>query len=170
MPRGTVRREEEHLYADPPKTAAGRDLATALLRFQRAGRTQQGRALQASGLSLIDLQTLRIVVQADREDMSLSPKNLIPLIETSSANITNIVTRLEQKGYVERVKHPTDRRAQQLKPTGAATALIASAIGEQHAALVGLVESVSDEEAQVVAAVLNKFSRAIDEAAGSHHR
>lgn len=170
MPRGAVRREEEHLYADPPRTAAGKDLAAALLRFWRAGRVQETRALQTSGLSRLDLQALRLVAQAARNEKNLSPKSLGSMLETSSANITNIVTRLEQKGYVERVKHPTDRRAQQLKPTGAATALIASAIGEQHAALVGLVESVSDEEAQVVAAVLNKFSRAIDEAAGSHHR
>ena len=170
MPRRAVRREEEHLYADAPKTAAGKELAAALLKFQRASLAQRRDALHASGLSSIDLQTLRIVVQADREDRSLSPKNLIAMIETSSANVTNIVARLERKGYVDRVKHPTDRRAHHLKPTDAARELIMSVIGDQHAALVGLVESVSTEEARVVAAVLDRFSQAFDEAAESHSR
>lgn len=165
MPRGAVRREEEHLYADPPRTAAGKDLAAALLRFWRAGRVQETRALQTSGLSRLDLQALRLVAQAARNEKNLSPKSLGSMLETSSANITNIVTRLEQKGFVERVNHPTDRRAHHLKPTDAAIALIASVIGEQHVALVELVDSTGEEEARIAATVLNKFSEAIDAAA-----
>ena len=117
MPRTVVRHEEEHLYAELPGTPEGRRLSEAILRLRRAERVQDERAQRTSGLAHIDLLALRYLVQGYRDGRNLSPKDLIVMLDTSSATVTNVVERLVQRGYLTRVQHPTDRRAHYLVPT-----------------------------------------------------
>jgi DNA-binding MarR family transcriptional regulator len=162
MPHTIIRHEREHLYADPPATEPGRALAIALLHLRRAEQAQEIRALTASGLSNLDLQTLRYLVQADRDGRDLTPKSLIGMLGTSSANVTNIVDRLVKKGYVERVNNPTDRRSHHLVPTEAAVQQVRAAIGEHHSTLVSVIDQLDDAQAAVAAAVIERISAALD--------
>ncbi|MHC2998678.1 MarR family winged helix-turn-helix transcriptional regulator [Microbacterium sp. HJ5] len=161
MPESVVRRENEHLYADEPRTEEGRRLSRAILRLRHAEQQQAERALRASGLSSVDLTALRYLVQADRDGSDLGPKDLIVMLDTSSATVTNVIERLVERGYVTRVSHPTDRRAHHLVPTEAAVRHVDDALGEHHAAVVGAIDALSSSDAQTAADVVDAIAAAL---------
>ena len=163
MPQTIIRHEQEHLYAEQAGTAAGRELTLALLRLRRAEHIQETRALSASGLSNLDLRALRYLVQAQRDGRELGPKDLLTMLDTSSANITNVVDRLVRKGYLERVEHPTDRRARYLRATPAAVQHVDTAVGAHHAELVAAINQIDEDQAAVAAAVIGRIVAALDQ-------
>ena len=129
MPKTVVRHEHEHLYAEAPSSEPGRALTSAILRLWRAERAQAEAALRASGLSSLDLTALRYLVQGYRDGRDLSPKDLIVMLDSSSATVTNVVERLVSRSYVTRVQHPTDRRAHYLVPTEEAISRVDESLG-----------------------------------------
>ena len=134
MPKTVTRHESEHLYAEEPRTEAGQRLSDAILHLRKSEGVQAERALRASGLSSTDLTALRYLVQGYRDGRDLSPKDLIVMLDTSSATVTNVVERLVERSFVTRVQHPTDRRAHYLVPTEAAIRRVDDSIGAHHAA------------------------------------
>jgi len=124
MPQNVVLHEGEHLYAEQPATPSGRELSEAILRWRRAERIQAQRAQERSGLSSLDLTALRLLVQGYRDERDLSPKDLLVMLTTSSATVTNVVERLVSRGLLQRVQHPRDRRAHYLVPTPEALTLV----------------------------------------------
>ena len=163
MPKTVVRHENEHLYAEPPSTEGGRALTSAILRLWQAERAQAGRALRSSGLSNLDLTALSYLVQGYRDGRDLSPKDLIVMLESSSATVTNVVERLVGRSYVRRVQHPTDRRAHYLVPTDEGIAQVDRSLGAQHAAIVRVVEALDPAQVEATTAVIAKIADALDE-------
>lgn len=162
MPRTTVRREGEHLYAEPPGTETGQLLCDALLQLRRAEHQLDTRALRESGMSILDFRAIRYIVQAWRDERSLSPKDLGTMLGTSSANITNIVDRLVKRDMAERRVHPRDRRAHYLVPTPYAIAQVDEVLGGHHTALVKYINGLDDEAAAVAATVIAGLTEAYD--------
>ena len=162
MPQNVVRHESEHLYAAQPHSAAGQRLSTAILRLHDAERRQSDRALRASGLSSLDLSALRYLVQGAREHRDLGPKDLIGMLDTSSATVTNVVERLAGRGLVTRVQHPRDRRAHFLVPTDEGVRLVDEVFASHHAAIVAVIDDLPDDESACTAAVLAKIADALD--------
>ncbi|QIG39062.1 MarR family transcriptional regulator [Microbacterium sp. 4R-513] len=167
MPQNVVRHEAEHLYADQPRTAEGRQLSQAILQLRRCERIQAERAQRASGLSHLDLTALRYLVQGHRDHRDLSPKDLIVMLDTSSATVTNVVERLVQRGFVTRVQHPRDRRAHYLVPTGEAIRRVEDSLMPHHSAIVAAIDDLTPEEARRAADALLKIADALDELAAS---
>ena len=167
MPKTVVRHENEHLYAEPPTTEQGQALTSAILRLWRAERAQAERALRASGLSSLDLTALRYLVQGYRDGRDLSPKDLIVMLDSSSATVTNVVERLVSRSYVTRVQHPTDRRAHYLVPTEEAISRVDESLGAHHGAIVRVIEGLTPAQVEVSAAVIAKIADALDELAAA---
>jgi DNA-binding MarR family transcriptional regulator len=165
MPQNVVRHEGEHLYAPQPTDPEGRRLSEAILHLRRAERTQAERTQAASGLSSMDFTALRYLVQGYRDGKDLSPKDLIAMLESSSATVTNVIERLVQRGYLVRVDHPTDRRAHFLKPTEAAIHDVDEAYLGHHSAIVGVIDGLSRDDAAVAASVLERIASALDDLA-----
>lgn len=162
MPRTIVRHEEEHLYATPPTTEAGQQLSAAILHMRRAERIQTQRAQEVSGLPSLDLTALRYLVQGFREGRNLSPKDLIVMLNTSSATVTNVVERLVGRSLLTREQHPTDRRAHYLRPTPEAICRVDDSYGAHHAAIVDIINTLSDDEAECAASVISRLAEAMD--------
>lgn len=167
MPRSVVRHEGERLYADPPRTPEGQRLSEAILHLRRSERVQAERAQRASGLSNVDLTALRYLVQGYRDGRDLSPKDVIVMLETSSATVTNVVERLVQRGFVTRVQHPRDRRAHFLVPTPEAIRCVEASLTPHHAAVAAAIDSLSPAEAETAATVVSRIAAALDELAVS---
>jgi DNA-binding MarR family transcriptional regulator len=163
MPLNVVRHENEHLYTDQPLSEAGRRLSEAILHWRLAERRQAERAQRASGLSAMDLTALRYLVQGFRDGRDLSPKDLIVMLETSSATVTNVVERLVGRDLVTRVQHPSDRRAHFLVPTDEAIARVDESYAGHHAAIVSVIDTLSDEHANCTADVLARIASALDD-------
>ncbi|MFH8252738.1 MarR family winged helix-turn-helix transcriptional regulator [Microbacterium sp. B2969] len=162
MPQNVVRHEGEHLYATQPSTPEGRRLSEAILALRRAERVQAERALRASGLSNLDLTALRYLVQGYRDGRDLSPKDVIVMLDTSSATVTNVIERLVQRGFVTRVQHPTDRRAHYLVPTEAAIRRVDDSYAAHHSTVVTTIEGLSPEDAETAATVITRIAEALD--------
>src|SRR6478609_9782880 len=143
MPQSVVRHEGERLYAEPPGTPEGRRLSEAILHLRRAERVQAERAQRASGLSNVDLTALRYLVQGHHDGRDLSPKDVIVMLQTSSATVTNVVERLVERSLLTRVQHPTDRRAHYLVPTDEAIHLVDSSYEQHHATLVAVIDELA---------------------------
>ena len=167
MPKTVVLHENEHLYAQEPTTESGRALTAAILRLWRAERNQAERALRSSGLSNLDLTALRYLVQGYRDGRKLSPKDLIVMLDSSSATVTNVVERLVGRSYVTRVQHPTDRRAHYLVPTEEAISLLDASLGAHHAAMIRVIEDLEPAQVEATAAVITKVADALDQLAAS---
>jgi DNA-binding MarR family transcriptional regulator len=165
MPQNVVRHEGEHLYAEQPASPEGRRLSEAILHLRRAERVQADRTLAASGLSSMDLTALRYLVQGYRDGRDLSPKDLISMLDSSSATVTNVIERLVQRGYLQRVDHPTDRRAHFLKPTETAVHRVDDAYLGHHSAIVGVIDDLPFDEAAVAASVLERIAASLDDLA-----
>src|SRR4026207_226072 len=69
----------------------------------------QHRVLDAYGLRFIDFSVLR-VLQLSGSPYRASAGELSEIVRRSSGGMTQILDRLEQLGYVQRVTDPTDRR------------------------------------------------------------
>jgi DNA-binding MarR family transcriptional regulator len=162
MPKTVVRHEGEHLYAQQPRTAAGRRLSDAILRLRSAEHRQAERAQRASGLSTIDLTALRFLVQGYRDGRDLSPKDVIVMLDSSSATVTNVIERLVSRDLLVRVQHPTDRRAHHLVPTQAAITRVDETLSAQHSAIVEAIDEVSDADAQTSAHVISRVAEALE--------
>ncbi|HYI52047.1 MAG TPA: MarR family transcriptional regulator [Microbacterium sp.] len=163
MPETVVRHEGEHLYAEQPRTDAGQRLSEAILRLRSAERAQAERAQRASGLSAVDLTALRYLVQGYRDGRDLSPKDLIVMLDSSSATVTNVIERLVARDLVTRVQHPTDRRAHHLLPTPDAVARVDRAFSAHHSAVVAVIDDVQETDARTAADVISRVADAIDE-------
>lgn len=163
MPQSVVRHEGEHLYAEPPGTPEGRRLSDAILRLRRAERLQAQRAQRASGLSSVDLTALRYLVQGHRDGRNLSPKDVIVMLETSSATVTNVVERLVQRGFVVRVEHPRDRRAHYLVPTPEAIRRVEASLAPHHSAVASAIDSLSPADAETAATAVLRIAAALDD-------
>lgn len=162
MPQNVVLHEGLHLYADQPREEVGRRLSDAVLRLRRAEQVQAGLAVRASELSAIDLTALRYLVQGHRDGRDLGPKDLIVMLATSSATVTNVVERLASRGLVERVQHPTDRRAHYLVPTDAAVERVDAAFAAHHRAIVTVIDQLDPERAAIAAEVMDLLASALD--------
>ncbi len=165
MPQNVIRHEGEHLYADQPREAVGQRLSDSILRLRRAEQVQAGLAIRASELSAVDLTALRYLVQGHRDGRNLGPRDLIIMLATSSATVTNVVERLVSRGYVARVQHPSDRRAHYLVPTDEAIARVDEAFAAHHAAIVSVIDDLDRAEAETAAAVILKIAEELDRVA-----
>lgn len=165
MPQNVVRHEGLHLYADQPRDEVGRRLSDAVLQLRRAEQVQAGLAVRAAELSAIDLTALRYLVQGHRDGRDLGPKDLIVMLATSSATVTNVVERLASKGLVERVQHPSDRRAHYLVPTESAIERVDEAFAAHHRPIVSVIDQLDDERAAIAAEVIGMLAAALDDVA-----
>lgn len=162
MPKTVVRNEGEHLYATEPASPAGKRLSDAILHLRRAERLQADRAVRSSQLSNVDLTALRYLVQGARDNRKLSPKDLIVMLDTSSATVTNVVERLVTRGLLIREMHPTDRRGHYLVPTESAIQHVDASFAKRDKAVVGIIDGVTDAAADAAAQIIEDLARALD--------
>ncbi|AYG02610.1 MarR family winged helix-turn-helix transcriptional regulator [Gryllotalpicola protaetiae] len=144
MPLTVVRRESEHLYGRSPKTEAGLRAVEALLALQRAEAIELEAARRKAHLTRSEFQALRYLLQAQRDQRPMGPKDLVIMLDLSPAAVTKVVDRLVELGDLTRTAHPRDRRAIYLTPTEAGEAKISAAYAHFHETLVNVVDALDE--------------------------
>jgi DNA-binding MarR family transcriptional regulator len=145
VPLTVVRRESEHLYGRTPRTDAGMRAVEALLAIQRAESVELENARRRACLTRSEFQALRYLLQAQRDNRPMGPKDLVVMLDLSPAAVTKVVDRLVELGDLQRVAHPHDRRAVYLIPTEAGEARINEAYAEFHNTLVDVVDALDEQ-------------------------
>lgn len=86
-----------------------------------------------------------------RLDGPLTPKELSHRVQMGSGATTAMIDRLEKRGFVERVKHPTDRRSVLIRRVEQGDRGIEKPIALQEAVYTRLGELTEDEMKTVLA-------------------
>lgn len=115
------------------------------------------------GITGAQFGVLRCVADAGPGGLMLS--DLSKRLMVTCGNITGVVDRLEQAGYLRRVRPPDDRRVvlAQLTPEG--LALYRELMPAYQELLRGLMSAVNVEEKEAIAAACERLHRRLEEAA-----
>src|SRR4051812_150114 len=87
----------------------------------------------------------------------LSPSALSASLLVSSGTLTNRLDRLERKGLIRRVPHPTDRRSTEVELTPSTVALLDVAIHRHVAGEREMLSGLSDREQHQLDRLLRKL-------------
>lgn len=88
---------------------------------------------------------------------SLEPRELARLAGVSTAAVSGVVTTLERKGLVEKLRHDDDRRLVSVRPTARGRALLGEAYRAQNAREQELFADLSADELEVFTSLLRKM-------------
>ncbi len=121
-----------------------------------------GKLLAQHGLSYSELQTLGALILAgppfEAKPNEISRHNLL-----TSGGMTNVLTRMEKKGLIERRKDPEDKRSVIVSVTDAGLSTFDEVIGKENAIEHRMLAGISEDERHSVAQVLRKILMSIDE-------
>jgi DNA-binding MarR family transcriptional regulator len=141
------------------------DTRKSLHRFGLARDRLTAAVGQATGLTSTELEALEQLEQAG----SLTQRQLADRLFLTSGGTTLLVDRLEQRGFVSRRPHPSDRRAVLLELNPAAGAQTAPSLERYHAAVIAAAGKLSAVERNAVAGFLDAVSAAAVETANALH-
>ncbi len=85
-----------------------------------------------------------------RLDGPLTPKELSQRVHIGSGATTAMIDRLEQRGFVERVKHPTDRRSLLIRQVEQGNEVVEKPMALQNALYARVAELNDDQKAVVL--------------------
>lgn len=121
----------------------------ALRSFQSAQTAAFHRASEALGISDAALSAIRALVTHNVED-GVTMKDLAHDLGVSPAVLTGIVDRLEEKGWIRRQLHSTDRRSTVIVATVDEDSDVMRVLHALDAPLRRVANSISDDAAAVV--------------------
>jgi DNA-binding MarR family transcriptional regulator len=104
------------------------------------------RLAQTMGVSVTELRALGRIA----EDSSTTPRSLSDQLALTTGSVTALLDRLERAGYIERVRHPYDRRSIQLALTPTGGEALAMAYQAFQARLLGAFESMPPDSVCIV--------------------
>ena len=145
-------------YGSGERTASSVEVLQSLRRFRSADSVMRRRTQAAMAMNETDLMALRHLIRSAACGEQVSPKDLSAFLEVSSAATAKLLSRLVKSGYVRREPHPTDRRAQVIFATDEAHRRVRSTLGEAHARMLAIAESLDDAERQAVMKFLDAMS------------
>ena len=96
---------------------------------------------------------------------SIGPSELARRLQLTTGAVTALADRLEDRGYLERSPHPTDRRRVMLRRTRKADEDLAAEIVPMTMQVLALAERLTDDERQAVGRFLDGFVAIIERTA-----
>lgn len=140
---------------EPALDQAMRSLHRAIERFE-------GEAAAKLGIGRSDWRALCLVI----DNGGLAPRALGAALGLTSGSVTTLLDRLEGRGLVRRMPHPTDRRSLSLEATARARETIEASREPLAAIGLAIAGKLGTERARAAAKQLNDFARLVDFARG----
>jgi DNA-binding MarR family transcriptional regulator len=131
-----------------PDAATAMATATSVMRAQQLVLSAVDRALRPFGLTFARFEALVLLSFTGRGELPLGKMGQRLMIHPTS--VTNIVDRLAVDGLVERVPHPTDRRATLAKITARGESLVLEATASVNAACFGVGALTAGEMEELI--------------------
>jgi DNA-binding MarR family transcriptional regulator len=113
-------------------------------------------------LNSTDMKALRFLMASRNAGAVVTPGLLAETLRISTASTTKLLDRLERAGHLQRLPHPTDRRALMITVTDATRTDARESVGRIHARRFQAAARLSREERDVVIRFLSDLS-AIEE-------
>lgn len=115
-----------------------------------------GRLVQ-SNVSMSQMHVLWLL----QHQGSMSMSRIAELLDVSLSNATGIMDRMEERGLVERVRVPNDRRLVLVKPAAAGLQALSQTETSKRARMRALIGHLSAAERPVVLSALRSLRRAL---------
>lgn len=116
----------------------------------------------ATGLGPNDLAALEFLSNAQTRGERVSPVDVTRSLSISSASTTAILDRLEKRGHITRIPHPTDRRRVFVEPSEEAAQSILATRLDARERLAAPFASVDAEHVPIIIGFLNRVREAVD--------
>jgi DNA-binding MarR family transcriptional regulator len=147
------------------------DLTTMarVARITEAGRQVEARiaALAAeAGLDVAEGDVL-FTLRRSGPPHRLPPSAISAALLVSSGTLTSRLDRLERKGLIRRVPHPTDRRSLEVELTPAAVKLVDAGVTQHVANEAAMLSALSEREQQQLDRLLRKLLAGLAGLAGA---
>jgi DNA-binding MarR family transcriptional regulator len=140
-------------------TAKGDRRAALLARLERAGREHSDATVffHAALARLFELNPTDYKTMSVLERLGpLSAGEIAANTGLATASVTNLIDRLEQKGFVRRIGDPADRRRVLVAPAAAKIAQARRLLRRTHQSLARLFERYSERELEVIVDFLER--------------
>jgi len=92
---------------------------------------------------------------------AMAMSRIAELLDVSLSNATGIIDRMEEKGLVERVRVPDDRRLVLVRPAGAGLQALVASEASKREGLRSVIGRLTDTERPVVLEALRSLRRAL---------
>lgn len=109
-------------------------------------------------LNETDMRALRYIIASMNQDVAVTAGALAEHLHVSTASVTKLLDRLERAGHIERVPHPTDRRAITIRITDETHREVRTTVGLQHARRFEVARRLTVDERDVVIRFLTDLS------------
>lgn len=135
------------------------EVMARVARLMEVARIVEGRIEAAARTAGIDLAEGDVLFTLRRAGapFRLSPSAISASLLVSSGTLTNRLDRLERKGLVRRVPHPTDRRSTEVELTDATVKLLDQAIFAHVENERQMLSSLNDREQETLDKLLRKL-------------
>jgi DNA-binding MarR family transcriptional regulator len=109
-------------------------------------------------LNETDMRALRLLVAAKNQGTPMTAGALAEQLAITTAAVTKLLDRLAAAGHIERLPHPSDRRAVVVTITQATHEQVRDAVGRLHAHRFEAAKALSPEDREVVIRFLDDLS------------
>lgn len=121
---------------------------------------QANNAMRSSDLTMMQVSVLLALQESGEKQMSM--KELEKSFGIAQSTVAGIVSRLEQKGFVETLGDAADKRVKRVHITAAGEKCCAESACHKEEAEKRLLKDFSEEERRVLHALLEKAARNLE--------
>lgn len=121
---------------------------------------QANNAMRSSDLTMMQVSVLLALQESGEKQMSM--KELEKSFGIAQSTVAGIVSRLEQKGFVEALGDAADKRVKRVHITAAGEKCCAESACHKEEAEKRLLKDFSEEERRVLHALLEKAARNLE--------
>lgn len=121
---------------------------------------QANNAMRSSDLTMMQVSVLLALQESGEKQMSM--KELEKSFGIAQSTVAGIVSRLEQKGFVEALGDAADKRVKRVHITAAGEKCCAESACHKEEAEKRLLKDFSEEERKVLHALLEKAARNLE--------
>lgn len=107
-----------------------------------------------------DMRAIRMLMQAQKQERAVTPKDIAHEVGISSASTTKLIDRLVVAGHLIRAQHPKDQRTTCIEVTAETARAARETIGRQHARRFDAAAAMSSDERDVVVRFLTALAEA----------
>lgn len=144
-------------YSDDDLAQIARVL-DALYRWRAAEKRLSEASQRYMNLGENDMKALRhVIVVTDRDEIATAGA-IADHLGISSAATTKLLDRLERGGHIQRLRHPTDRRALAIRITPETRAAAVSTVGREHVRRFHVIAGLLPEQREMVITALDALS------------
>lgn len=158
MPEGTTGSSTSNGYwydgADPTTL----DVLGAVRRHRAAEALMRRRVRDDMDMGDTDAAALRWIIREERAGRDATSAALARELGVSTAAVTKLVGRLVASGYLDRSRHPSDRRVVLLRTRPGAHERLRRTLGPMHERMLQLAVSLTPAERAVVVDFLDRLA------------